>query len=211
MDNFVIMPLFAIPFYISEIQVSEQTRTSVFETELHRMEANNGDISTNTRILHSENFIELYNQIMDHVNFFTREHLHIDPSIQFELQNSWIVKHYKDDYADRHHHSNSVLSGIVYIETDEESGEIIFQKDGSYVNLWPITVDVPVINRNVFNSKQWTFKPKNNQIFLFPSHLAHSVTKCKSNNLRYCISFNLFPKGTLGIEHVEKLGTLELK
>ena len=178
--------------------------------EFKRISANNGDISVSNNVLDILDFDDLKTQIQNHVDEYCREYLNIADNIHFKFLNSWAMRHRKGDFSDPHLHTNSILSGILYINVDEKSGNLIFQKDANYCNLFPPAVDLPVKSRNIFNSKTWTFTPENNQLFLFPSNLTHKVDVCMSDNIRYCLSFNLFPAGTLGLEHAELISVLDL-
>lgn len=211
MNNFVLMPLFAMPFYISEVTISDNIKNTMVNEPWRRMASDNCDCTDDNYVLFSEKYKEIYDQVMNHIEFFTRKQLHVHESMTFEMKNSWLVRHQKGDWAPNHLHANSIISGIVYVDTTDDAGDIIFEKDKGYTNLWPIAIQVPVTERNVFNSENWTFKPKNNQIFLFPSHLMHKVTESMSDKLRYCIAFNFFPIGTLGHGQIEQIGQLELK
>ena len=206
-----LIPLFAIPFYASTVPVSLADKTRIKNEKYKRLTVNNGDITENTYLLDLPQYANLKSSIMEHVEFLIREHLKVDKSIKFEMKNSWATKHYKTDWADRHQHSNSLLSGILYIETEQDSGDVIFEKDLSYHNLFPTAVDVPFESRNVFNSKTWSFTPEPDRLFIFPSHLVHRVTPSNTDKPRYCVAFNFFPVGTLGLGAYEKLGVLELK
>ena len=205
------MPLFAIPFYAASVPVSLADKTRIKSEKYKRLAIDNGDVTENVYLLNSPSYGNLKASIEEHIEFLIREHFKVDKSIKFEIKNSWAMCHHKGDWSGRHQHSNSLLSGILYIETDKDSGDIVFEKDYSYTNLFPTAIDITVESRNVFNSKNWSFTPENDQLFIFPSHLCHSVTTSQSDNLRYCIAFNVFPVGTLGIGDHEKLSVLELK
>ena len=211
MNEFVLMPLFAMPLYFSKVDLTKEDITLVKSIKYKRLTSNNGDVSEDMYLLDDVRFKSIRERIEQHVNRHVYGNLKVDNTIKFEITNSWVMRHHKNDWAPKHQHSNSILSGILYIETEEGSGDLIFDKDYSYVNLFPPAVDVPVSERNVFNSKTWTFYPEPGHIYIFPSHLMHYVTESKSENLRYCLPFNLYPVGTLGNEHTEKMGILELK
>lgn len=210
MHKHVVMPLFSIPIYISNIEITNNIRDKIREVPLKRINVNNGDLSISSRILDDLNFQDIKSKIINHIDIYTKEILSVADYINFNIQNSWIMRHTKGDYSHTHIHTNSLLSGIVYIEVDDNSGDIVFQKDSNYTNLFPPAIDVDVKERNIFNSKTWEFTPKSGQIFIFPSNLSHSVNESKSDNLRYCLSFNLFPSGTLGLNEGEPLSILNL-
>lgn len=206
----VVMPLFSIPAYISNIEITDSIVEKIKTIKFKRIASNNGDLSINSRILDDILFKDLRSEIVKHIEFYTKDILKVADHINFNIQNSWIMKHQQGDFSHAHIHVNSIISGILYIQVDDESGDIIFHKDSNYANLFPPAIDLPVKERNIFNSKTWSFTPKSGQLFMFPSSLSHSVTSCMSENLRYCLSFNIFPSGTLGIEQDEPLSILTL-
>ena len=140
---------------------------------------------------------------MYRLKLFTHDFLHITPDIEFEMTNSWVVKHDKGDWGQAHIHTNCLLSGVVYLQTDDKSGKIVFRKETNYSNLFPTGVDVDFTTWNVFNARMWSFQPHDNEMFLFPSTLLHSVDKNESDLERYSVAFNFFPRGKLGTKEFE--------
>jgi hypothetical protein len=51
---------------------------------------------------------------------------------------------------------------------------------------------------NLYNSSSWEITPKKNLMIIFPSYLFHKVNTHISNENRYSLAFNLFPKGNIG-------------
>lgn len=206
----VVMPLFPIPIYISKIEDISKAKEQVKHLEFKRLGIDNGDSTINKRILDDPAFQQMRSDIMKHVENFTKNSLKISNHIVFKIQNSWAMKHKKGDFSQNHLHVNSILSGIVYLDVDKISGNLVLHKDPNYSNLFPPAIDLPFDERNIFNSKTWSFTPEEGQIFIFPSNLTHSVETSMSDNLRYCIAFNLFPSGSLGLEHAEAMAVLRL-
>jgi uncharacterized protein (TIGR02466 family) len=211
MNESTILQLFPIPFYISSIDLENQTKESIRNLEYNRFRVDNGWCSSDTYILKKPELEKLHAQILEHVEQYVRKFLHVKDTIKFEITNSWAVKHTTGDWGGQHHHTNSLISGIVYTDTDELSGEITLHKDNGFTNLFPPAISCDFIEYNNLNSKSWKILPKTGQIFLFPSHLDHSVSQSLSDNMRYCVAFNVFPKGSLGLETWEKISTLHLK
>jgi ectoine hydroxylase-related dioxygenase (phytanoyl-CoA dioxygenase family) len=54
---------------------------------------------------------------------------------------------------------------------------------------------------NSFNSSSWWFPVKTGDIVIFPSSLIHSVETKQGNNTRISLAFNVFIKGTIGINN----------
>jgi uncharacterized protein (TIGR02466 family) len=211
MEPFEILPLFSIPVYVSSVDIDDATIDLIENAEFKRLDINNGDRSKDTYILNSERFKNLRSSIMRHVDRLVREVFFVEKYINFEIRNSWIMRHTAGDYAGGHFHPNSMLSGILYIKTDDQSGDLIFKKSPNHLTVFSGNLELPVSEYNIFNSASWRITPRTSQLIIFPSHLVHEVTKCISNDIRYCIAFNLFPNGTLGLTDAESISILELK
>jgi uncharacterized protein (TIGR02466 family) len=205
-------PLFAIPLYQANIGKDHQEIDFIKKQEFSRMPADNGSYTVNKRVLDLVELKNLREKIQSHIDHFMYEVLDCDNQLSFEIQNSWVNQHNKNDFAGSHRHSNSIISGVYYPEVDDQSGAIVFQKDKSYYNLWTDTIEIGFNyqkhNRqdklNVFNADAWGIYPQPGDIVLFPSLLYHSVTENHSNNVRYSLAFNVFPKGDFG-DHINNL------
>lgn len=198
-----VTPLFPIPLYSASLgSLENNIRKTVNELDYDRMPAENGYYTADKFILEREDFAPLKNKIQKHIDHFLYEVLNCDPKITFEIQNSWINRHAEDDSAGLHNHSNSLISGVYYIDVDDVSGAISFFKDKSHINLWPdvvnIKTDTDVSKLNTFNTSWWNVIPKKNDLILFPSILYHKVDENKSKKTRYSLAFNVFPRGDLG-------------
>ena len=76
------------------------------------------------------------------------------------MTNSWAVRHIKGDEAGQHNHANAMLSGILYIQTDEKSGDVLFTKERNYFNLFnDQVIQVPFNDQNDYNAEGWAVRP----------------------------------------------------
>ena len=62
---------------------------------------------------------------------------------------------------------------------------------------------------NFHNVTDCIINPSQGDLLLFPSYLQHETAKNDLDQMRYSISFNVFPFGTFGEQ--DKLCNLELK
>jgi uncharacterized protein (TIGR02466 family) len=102
------------------------------------------------------------------------------------LQNLWINENKKNCFNTPHVHSNSHFSGVYYLNTSNQNGEIVFYKDNAFgVNGLNHFID--------FNSFNDTFsiKPHNGLLLLFPSWMRHMVNPHYEDLSRISVSFNL--------------------
>jgi len=195
MKEFFIHNLWPTPVYQSNIILKDNWIKHCLGLEYNRMESNNGDISKNKYVLND--MIDLKDEIITHINYYTRKHLKIKNNLDFTFLNSWFVKHFPEDWAQSHCHGNSIISGVYYLKVPKNSGDIRFHKNFTNLNICSPTVLLQYDEYDNTNCTDWTIKSMEGQIILFPSLLHHSVTKNLSNENRYSLSFNLFVKGHL--------------
>ena len=210
MDS-TIYPLFSTPVYMSKVNLDVEYKKNLVEnTDFTRISTNDGHISVNKYILNDDNFIGLKEQIEQHIDIFLRDDLKVNENQKLYLTNSWMMKHSKGDYSPIHNHQHSIISGIVYLKCDEDSGELNFHKETTAYNIFPPIFDFDYDEWNILNSSSWTISPKENQIILFPSIMSHSVEMSKSNQSRFCVAFNTFVKGEFGLNEADLMSRLSL-
>ena len=102
--------------------------------------------------------------------------------------NSWGNLQKKGNYIKEHRHNNTQFSGVFYLQTPENSGDIIFTtRNATWINsYW----EPSLTGYDDLNSFEKRFRPQQCGIFLFPAHLDHYVTPSESSEERYSISFN---------------------
>ena len=209
MDNeATVVPLFGIPVFNTKIgEATKEECEFVKSVSYERMNVKNGWYSDDKYILDKPELANIKSRIMAGLELFTRKVLHVRQGIDFYMTNSWSVKHDKGDWGQSHIHTNCLLSGVYYMQTDEKSGMIRFRKETNWTNLFPLSVDLEFDDFNTFNSRAWSFQPENGMLFFFPSHLLHSIDDNESENQRYSLAFNFYARGKLGTKEFE----LELK
>ena len=102
--------------------------------------------------------------------------------------NSWGNLQKKGNYIKEHRHNNTQFSGVFYLQTPENSGDIIFTtRNATWINsYW----EPSLTGYDDLNSFEKRFSPQQCGIFLFPAHLDHYVTPSHSEEERYSFSFN---------------------
>ena len=102
--------------------------------------------------------------------------------------NSWGNLQKKGNYIKEHRHNNTQFSGVFYLQTPENSGDIIFTtRNATWINsYW----EPSLTGYDDLNSFEKRFRPQQCGIFLFPAHLDRYVTPSHSEEERYSISFN---------------------
>jgi len=89
-----------------------------------------------------------------------------------------------------HAGSSVVISGVFYVETPKNSGNIIFERtDNCIKNLyWDKGGRINKINH--YNSGRFIVNPEPNLLLLFSAATLHFVEPSQTNKERFSISFN---------------------
>ena len=104
---------------------------------------------------------------------------------ELQLYNIWININTPGAYNALHNHPGSVLSGVYYVESTEEQGNIFFERSDNAEYFLP-----PVSQTNYFNCTATSYKAITGAMYVFPSWLKHSVQPNKTDKDRISISFN---------------------
>ena len=105
-----------------------------------------------------------FNILLDKILKNSQEFLEVN--FNLHLLNFWVMEYEKGNHAVKHNHWPASLSGVYYIDVEENSSPIIFENN-------------------------FTIEPKNGMLLLFPSMVYHEVPPSKGK--RIVASFNLIP------------------
>lgn len=122
-----------------------------------------------------------------------KEYLHSiykpNNGIDIHITQSWMTYSKTNQYHHKHNHPNSFLSGVLYINTDNDI--IVFSRE----EYNQISISSSEYTR--LNSSDWQMDAYPGCIFIFPSRLSHFVPRVKSPNPRVSIAFNSFVSGDI--------------
>jgi uncharacterized protein (TIGR02466 family) len=112
-------------------------------------------------------------------------------TVNKKITNYWININKKGDGNSPHIHPGCTLSGVVYVECEQDSGNITFYRDAAENYYYQeLTWDQ---NNSVINPYQIShiyYQCIKYRVILFPSYLSHSVEANKSDKDRISIAFN---------------------
>jgi uncharacterized protein (TIGR02466 family) len=136
-----------------------------------------------------------YKPLVDKVNYLATKVLEEKKYVfdTFEITNMWSNILKKGEFHSPHTHSNNILSGVYYIQSDKTSDIHFYDPRPQADVLSPKKSEL-----NFDNASIWKIDSFKNRIILFPSWLQHYVPTNDTNNLRISISFNIMLKGTVG-------------
>ena len=195
MKEAVIQGIFPTPIYFSKLN------RKITPTELKFVEKNKKDFyknignttSNDNYVLNKKEFKNIKKElnliIEDYFNKIILSSNNITPYIT----QSWLNYTETNQHHHRHQHQNSLVSGVFYINCNEEFDKIKFFKDYAYK-----TIQLETKEFNVWNSESWWFPVKTGDVILFPSSLSHMVETKEGNNTRISLAFNVFIKGKIG-------------
>lgn len=195
-NNFFIHNLFPVPVYVSKLKISETIKKSLMRENYQPLASNDGFITNDKYILNNKIYADLKKDIDFHAKIYINESFAPQQQTEFYMTTSWGVKHDINNYCNSHNHANSIVSGILYIKCDENSGKLNFLNLQN--NLGSTQYQIDATNWNQYNCKSWSIIPEIENIILFPSNMYHSVDVNISKEHRYCVAFNYFVKGKLG-------------
>jgi len=187
--------IFPTPIYISKLEREfSKKELSFIDVTKENVYKNDGNTtSTDNYILNHKTFKnlkeELNLKIQDYFDKIVSPANNITPYIT----QSWLNYTETNQYHHKHTHPNSLVSGVLYINCNEEFDKIKFFNENYK------TIKTEVKDWNIWNSETWWFSVKTGDLIMFPSSLTHMVETKQGDNTRISLAFNVFIKGTLGM------------
>ena len=195
-----ILPLFPINVTLSKLgrKFTEKEKKSFVENQKNKTRAVANYFSTNNKVLEDPNLLDLKSFIQQKLDFYLKEIISpLSQNLELYITESWLAETHKDQHHHVHSHSNSIISGVLYIDTIEKNGIQLFSPHKSII-------DISRDNR----TKDYKFIElivSDGDLILFPSYLMHSVKKNNSNKTRLSLAFNSFVKGDISTLPLNKL------
>jgi uncharacterized protein (TIGR02466 family) len=197
-----ILSLFPEVVYTKVVDsISDEEITTILETtrKLNYVESGyfnkqfNSSASKDLYLFDKKEYKILSEKIMNEFNYFKDDVLRYFGN-KFIYTTSWATKTEPYQTSEWHNHHNCFYSGVFYIKTDDDCGNLMFQ-DFNKKNL-----SVKPSDYNEYNSSSWQIQPKTKMLVLFPSHLYHKIGINNNKNItRYSLAFNFMPIGDIGM------------
>jgi len=176
-----------IPFYTPIWRFTSPINMDTYLQKCLEMESNDGVYVSNKGGYQSQsflkdefknNFYEIYNFVIDSVNAIGK-----DTESEYELESAWVNINRKNNWNANHIHSQSSISGCVYLKTNPDSGKIVFENPTPSIHY--------NINKSIdgFFGIYWRL-PIVGELIIFPSYLHHCVEPNNSEDIRVSIAFN---------------------
>ena len=176
-----------VAFFDLGFELTEEERTFLLNQERRPNEGNQS--SVNNYLLREEPLERVSKRIEECVTEYAQDvwKAEIDPFVT----QSWLNWTKPGQYHHKHVHSNSLYSGVFYLDVEDDRDRIYFYQDG-YKQLKPTYKEW-----NRWNSESWWLPTKQDQIVIFPSSLTHMVETVPGEVIgkeRVSLAFNTFAK-----------------
>ena len=113
------------------------------------------------------------------------------------ITSMWMNKFDTGQTIGPHTHTNSLLSGVYYMNsTPEQGGTDFFNPVSKMRNTISVSRD-----ESVFLTDKVTSKASPNKLVIWPSYVEHRSEKNSTNKSRYTLSFNILPSKLGNQEH----------
>jgi uncharacterized protein (TIGR02466 family) len=189
-----VQEIFSVPIYQIKLDLNIKKLESFCNKYQHentgRVVSNSGGYQSNDLPLDNVILQPLIEEIKIHSRQFAKTFYSKNEQI---LNNIWFNINLYKDFNVSHNHSGDDISGIYYIKTPNECGNIIFEHPAKDLfDYYFLNVE----NRkevNIYNARTWWFQSEVNMLYLFPSWLNHSVEINKNKTEeRISMAFNTY-------------------
>ena len=191
-----IIQLFPISIYQGEVTFSDELVVYLKGLDQDKIEYNgsySGNITNDKQVLNHDICAPLKEQVQAGIDEFLFDYFKMKFDGKFFVHRSWVLEHKTGHWSQKHTHPNSILSGVLYLDVPEGSGEIQFDKPENYHN-WinTDTLRFMVEEFHQHNCDIWRIFPHTGAMLIFPSHLKHSVMANQAKESRWSLSFDCF-------------------
>jgi uncharacterized protein (TIGR02466 family) len=193
----IIQSIFPTPIYTTKIDRGFTKQELEFVKQQKKHCTNNqGNINTKDNyILNRKEFKNIKKFLDKHCKNYLDTVICPKNNIEIYITQSWLNYTEADQYHHKHEHPNSVISGVLYFDSDIKNDKILFSHSRGYQQISP---EIDKEKFNLWNSGTWFFPVETGNLFMFPSSTTHQVETKKGNNTRISLAFNTFYKGTVG-------------
>ena len=193
MMSFEIIPLFPQALYKSKFRPITADEKEIIEQFPVTKQPLGNSISNVSCFLDDVKLADLKADIIKHISVYAQEIMKFDNELY--ITNSWKNVTVLDEQHIMHNHSNSIISGVLYLNVSDSQPSISFNRMTS-----PYLLNYLPAEFNLFNSIEWNVPVNDNDIIIFPSSCYHYVKPNTSNATRLTIAFNTFARGRFGTQ-----------
>ena len=189
-DKYLIFPLFSTPLVVTDEIYQFKKSELKYIKKLKTTENTYNRVSLEDQVLKSPELRSLKKHLQKWLHIYAHEFLKIT-DVKLYFTQSWCNYNSVGDKHHAHHHPNSLVSGVFFIQGNETPIEFTREE-----KLFPMSVNHKSFD--IYNAQTYSINMDAGKLFLFPSSLIHSVKENISNTQRISLSFNTFAKGKFG-------------
>lgn len=186
-------PAFSTPIYRDLIKLDKSVlNPALKKIDFKRIDTDDRFHSTDYKVLDNQ-LSFLKSIVQKSIEDYAYNYLGLAKRHKLKITDSWVMKHYRDDKSDPHWHPNSIISGVFYLQTDKDCGNLCFFREK---NLFNDILDFEIEERPS-NQKELQVEPTDGMLLLFPAKTMHGVNPSKTDTARFCLAFNTWIEGDL--------------
>ena len=187
--------IFRVPIYLVHLDLDIKKLQSFCneyqQKDTGRIFSNVGGYQSKDLSLADEALQPLIKEINTHSSKFAKEFINNNEQV---LSNMLINMSLYKDINKIHNHPGADISGVYYVKTPDDCGDIVFEHPAINVLGYYFTELSKEFNE--YNSSAWAKPAVENHLYLFPSWLKHRVEpNLNKTKERISISFNTLEKG----------------
>ena len=160
-----------------------------------RQNNNNNSSSTDGYVLEWPELFHLKRYIERNLYHYAHHVLGIKEEYNFYITQSWFNLNKNGTGHHNHMHTNSIFSGIFFVDGDDNCPVNFYDKNEP---LFGLPLKFSFKEYSIINSSTYSLGNNKNTLVIFPSTLKHDVGVNESNVDRISLSFNTFVSGTVG-------------
>tara|TARA_R100001129_G_scaffold42192_2_gene28983 strand:+ start:1542 stop:2159 length:618 start_codon:yes stop_codon:yes gene_type:complete len=191
----IIQSLFPTPVYKTDInRLFTNDELNFVQSQKNFVNKNDGNVSSSDNyILNRKELKNIKKFLDDCCKDYLEKIICPKENIKLYITQSWLNYTEENQFHHMHEHPNSIISGVLYFNSDEKNDKIKFTRSNRYQQIVPL-----IKTFNIWNSHTWWFSVKSGELILFPSSTTHQVDVKQGTNTRISLAFNTFYKGKLG-------------
>lgn len=192
--DYTVKPLFAEPHFVTNIADAISPKQIEFIKSIKMIENQMNHISEELYLFNRPELRSIREAVGEALATYAREVMGIAHVL--EVTQSWALMNPPGVGMHAHTHSNSLVSGsLYYAPMPNPPGNMVFERTNGYRQ---IEMEVKADKTNIYNTQRNAVVPKQGDLVLFSSSILHFVETNQSNQNRYSIAFNAFPRGKIG-------------
>ena len=166
------------------------------------LEPNVGNLSSvSGDVLKHKEIANINKFCVDKLNEYCQQVWGVDNNT-INITQSWTNKTIPGAYHHQHWHHNSIVSGVLYFDGNDNSDSIRFFNHQNWLGE---TFTLPLKEDNLFNSLSWWLPTPAGKLYLFPSRLEHCVNEVQGKKDRWSLSFNTFTNNAFSENLLKKM------